>query len=232
MLTCYGHRVRLPHSDLAYLAFRLAIQEALSDIELALDMEEEPEPPIGYLAEGPFLRQVPLPVQVDLLAETWARQYDAEPIEASLLDAAVVYAACRTAGRIAADEPEVAVAMFRSGPRSLTARILHRAAYRLDDLFEEFWDDQDFLMIEDWQDLPPDQAGRLKQLMRLSDEEIEPMYAALERWRVSPKVTGNLVGLMTDAEIAEALPLLDNTVWPPRPKPGDEPDDEPDDECD
>ena len=226
MLTCYGHRIRLPHSDLAYLAFRLAIQEALSDIELALDMEEEPEPPIGYLAEVPFLQQVPLPVQVDLLAETWARHYNAEPIEASLLDAAVVYAACRTAGRIAADEPEVAVAMFRSGPRSLTARILHRASYRLDDLFEEFWDDHDFLMIEDWQDLPPDQATRLKELMRLPDEEIEPMYAALERWRVSPEVAGNLAGLMTDAEIAAALPLLNNNVWPPRPKLGDEPDDE------
>ena len=58
-------------------------------------------------------------------------------------------------------------------------------------------------------------------MMRLSDEEIEPMYAALERWRVSPDVSGNLAGLLTDAEIAEALPLLDNNVWPPRPKPGD-----------
>jgi len=33
MLTCYGHRVRLPQNDLAYLAFRMAIQETLSDIE-------------------------------------------------------------------------------------------------------------------------------------------------------------------------------------------------------
>ena len=28
---------------------------------------------MGYLSEVPFLAQVPLPVQVDLLADTWAR---------------------------------------------------------------------------------------------------------------------------------------------------------------
>ncbi len=59
MLICYGHSVRLPQSDLAYMAFRLAIQETLSDIELHLDSEEEPDPPVGYLTEVPFLEQVP-----------------------------------------------------------------------------------------------------------------------------------------------------------------------------
>jgi hypothetical protein len=43
------------------------------DIELYRDTEEEPDYPVGYLSEVPFLEQVPLPVQVDLLAETWAR---------------------------------------------------------------------------------------------------------------------------------------------------------------
>ena len=51
MLTCYGHTVRLPQDDLAYLAFRLALQETLSDIELHLDLDEEPDPPVGYLTE-------------------------------------------------------------------------------------------------------------------------------------------------------------------------------------
>ena len=78
MLTCYGHRARLPQNDLAYLAFRLALQETLSDIELYLDLEEEPDPSVGYLTEVPFLEQVPLPVQVELLAETWPRQQAAD----------------------------------------------------------------------------------------------------------------------------------------------------------
>ena len=100
MLTCYGHEIRLPNDDLAYLAFRLAVQETLSDIELYRDLEEEPDYPAGYLSEVPFLEHVPLQVQVDLLAETWNRHQQTELIEASLLDAAIVYAACQTAARI------------------------------------------------------------------------------------------------------------------------------------
>ena len=185
MLTCYGHRVRLPQSDLAYLAFRLAVQETLSDIELHLDLEEEPDPPTGYLIEVPFLEQVPLPVQVDLLADTWARHRVPDLIEASLLDAAVVYAACMTAGRVIDDEPNVAIVMLRDGPCKVSPRIIRRASARLEDMFEEFWDDRDFLLIDEWQDLPPDHARRIKELMRLPDEVIEPMYEALQRWRVS-----------------------------------------------
>src|SRR5208283_1244747 len=108
MLTCYGHTVRLPQNDLAYLAFRLAVQETLTDIELCRDLEEdEPDFTAGYLSEVPFLEQVPPPVQIDLLADTWARHRQPDFIEASLLDAAIVYAACETAGRIICDMPEV-----------------------------------------------------------------------------------------------------------------------------
>ena len=143
-------------------------------------------------------------------------------IEASLLDAAILYAACKTAGRIIHDMPEVAVAWLRGGPRKVPPRIIKRAPQRLEELFEAFWDDQDFLLIEEFQDLPPDHARQLKDMLRLPDEVIEPMYAALERWNVSPKVAANLVGLLTDAEIAEAMPLLEAGVR--RPSKGDEAD--------
>jgi hypothetical protein len=209
MLTCYGDTVRLPQNDLAYVAFRLALQETLTDNELHRDLEDEaPDFPAGYLSEVPFLEQVPLPVQVDLLADTWAKHRQPDLIEASLLDAAVVYAACETAGRIIHDMPEVAVAWLHGGPRKVSARIIKRAPQRLEELFEAFWDDQDFLLIEEFQDLPPDHARQLKDMLRIPDEMIEPMYAALERWNVSPNVAVNLVGLLTDAEIVEAMPLL------------------------
>jgi hypothetical protein len=55
MLTCYGNKVRLPQNDLVYAAFRLALQETLSDIELQRDLGEEPDSPVGYLSEVPFL---------------------------------------------------------------------------------------------------------------------------------------------------------------------------------
>ena len=212
MLTCYGHSVCLPQTDLAYLAFRLALQETLSDIELHLDLEEDPDPPAGYLTEVPFLGQVPLPVQVDLLADAWARHRRPEPSEASLLDAAVVYAAYMTASRIIDDMPDVAVAMLRDGPHKVDPRIIRRASVRLEEMFEGFWDDLDFLLVDQWQDLPPEHAQHIKELLRLPDEVLEPMYEALRRWRVSPDVAANLEGLLTDAEIRESMPMLDAWV--------------------
>jgi len=224
MLTCYGHTVRLPQSDLAYMAFRLALQDTLSDIELYLDLQEEPDPPVGYLTQVPFLEQVPLQIQVDLLADAWARHCRPEPTEASLLDAAVVYAVCMTAGRVTDEMPEVAVVMLRDGPRKVNARIIHRASYRLRGMFEAFWDDLDFLMIDEWQDLSPDYARRVKEFMRLPDEVLEPMYDALRRWRMSPDVAANLEGLLTGSEVQETMPILG--AWMSRreitePDPGD-----------
>lgn len=208
MLTCYGHEIQLPHSDLAYLAFRLAAVETLSDIELFRDLEQEPEFPAGFLAEVRFLEQVPLQVQIDLLAETWKRHQQPELIEASLLDAAIVYAACQTAARIIEDMPEVATAYFRDGPRQLQARIIRRAAPRLENMFDAFWDDEDFLVLEELQDLPLEQAVQIRRNLQLSDEDIQPLFDALARWHFSPEVAANLQGLLTDEEIVDALPLL------------------------
>ncbi len=108
--------------------------------------------------------------------------------------------------------------MLRGGPRDLGVRILRRASYRLEEMFEAFWDDRDFLLIDEWQDLPPDRAEQIKKLLRLPDEVLEPMFEALQRWRVSSDVGVKLEGLMTAAEIQETLPFLTGGVWPPRPK--------------
>jgi hypothetical protein len=56
-----------------YLAFRLAVEDTLSDIELQQDLDDGLDFPLGFLTEVPILEQVPLHVQVDLLAETWNR---------------------------------------------------------------------------------------------------------------------------------------------------------------
>jgi hypothetical protein len=218
MLTCDGHEVRLPQNDIAYLAFRLAVHETLADIDLHLDLGEEPDPAVGYLTVVPFLKHVPLPVQVDLLADTWSRHWTSEFTEASLLDAAIVYAACRTASRIVSDEPKIALVYLKHGPHSVNPRIVRRAWNRLDDLFDRFWDDRDFLMIDEWQDLPPDQAGTLKAFMGVPDEMVQPMYDALQRWHVSQDIAAKLAGLLTDKEITAMMPLLECNAWPPRPR--------------
>jgi hypothetical protein len=208
MLTCYGNEIRLPQNDLAYLAFRLAVQDTLSDLELQQDLDDDLDCPLGFLSEVPFLHQVPLPVQVDLLAETWHRHCQSELIEASLLDAAIVYAACRTAARVIDDMPKVMAAYLDHAPRRVNTRLIRRATYRLADLFDDFWDDYDFLLIDDLQDLPPNEANAIKELMNIPDEWVQPMFDALERWHVSPDVAEHLAGLLTEEEIAEVMPQL------------------------
>jgi len=68
-------------------------------------------------------------------------------------------------------------------------------------------------MIENFQGMPPDQAQTLKALLQLPGEAIQPMCDALERWHVSPDVARNPEGLLTDAEIQEALSLLRTDTW-------------------
>ena len=214
MLTCYGHKVRLPQSDLAYVAFRVAFDDLISEIELHRELGEEPEYPVGYLIEVPFLEEVPLPVQGDLLAETWAKHRSRSLVDATLLDAAIVYGACETAARIISDMPDLAAAWLKDGPRKVNPRILRRAHVRLEQMFEQFWDDRDFLLIDDLLDKPPDEVRMLKQLLRLPDELIQPMYDALGRGRVSPEVDANLEGLLTADEIEGNVQVL-RGQWPP-----------------
>jgi hypothetical protein len=184
--------------------------DALSHIERCLTSEDDPDLPLGYLAEVPLLRQVPLHVQVDLLADAWARHDRPELNEASLLDAAVVYAACTTAGHIIGGEPGLAVSMLRHGPRKVDRILGRRTSIQLDEMFARFWRDRGFLLIDELQDLPPGEAEHQKTMILLSDEALQPMYDVLCRWHVSSAhVEANLEGLLSDAEIGEVVPILD-----------------------
>jgi hypothetical protein len=53
MLTCYGHKVRLPQSDLAYAGFRLAALDTLCQMDACHDSGDDDI--FGYLAEVPIL---------------------------------------------------------------------------------------------------------------------------------------------------------------------------------
>jgi hypothetical protein len=97
MLTCYSHKVRLPQNDLVYVGFRLAALDTLCQLDAYHDSGDDDLS--GFLAEVPILEQVAPAVQLDLLAGAWRRHQSPELYEASLLDAAIVNAAFRTAGR-------------------------------------------------------------------------------------------------------------------------------------
>src|SRR4051794_30877364 len=104
MLTCYGHEVRLPQNDLAYVGFRLAALDTLCQMDACHGHGTGEDDLDGFLTEVPLLEQTAPAVQVDLLADAWCRHQAPELHEASLLDAAVVYAAFCTAGRVVNDQ--------------------------------------------------------------------------------------------------------------------------------
>src|SRR5262245_3185895 len=199
MLTCYGDEVRLPQTDLAFVGFRLGVLDTLCQMDACRESGDEDLS--GYLAEVPILEQVAPAVQVDLLADAWRRHQAPELHEASLLDAAVVYAAFCTAGRVVSDEFELARAWLKAGPRRVRCRLTRRTPERLHELFFEFWDDEDFLSLSELQDLAPEHARHVRELMRWPDETIQQMEEVLTRWRPSPLVLTNLEGLLTAVEI-------------------------------
>jgi hypothetical protein len=200
MLTCYNDNGRFPQSDLAYVGFRLAILDTLTQMDLSQDLDED-DGTLGFLADVPFLAQVAPQVQVDLLADLWARHRDTALHEASLLDAAVLYAALHTAGRVIHDQAKVARLWLRAGPRPVNCRLGGRTAGRLCELFFDFWDDIDFLSLSGLEDLEPEHARAVRELMGFPDGDVTRMEEARTRWRASPTVLAKLEGLLTEEEI-------------------------------
>ena len=209
MLTCYGHSCRLPQGELTYLAFRLAVLDTFEEILICKDSDERPDAAAGFLVYVPILAEVPAAVQIDLLAEVWSRQQASDLTEASLLDAAIVYAVCEDAARIIRDEPEIAELYLKDGPRRIKTRLTLRTAERLEPLFDDFWDDLDFLSLSDLQDMDAEHVAAFKQLMRFPDDE--PIYDALAQGRVSPVLASNLEGLLSPQEIAEVVSVANTS---------------------
>ena len=63
-------------------------------------------------------------------------------------------------------------------------------------------------MLEDFYDLPPEQAEFVKAQMRIPDEMVQPMFDALERGRVSPDVGEKLAELLPPQDIQHIVPIL------------------------
>ena len=201
MLTGCDDEVQLAQSDLTYVGFRLAALDALCQMDICHGLDDEDDVIFGYLLEVPFLAQVAPVVQVDLLADVWRRHRDKALHEASLLDAAVIYAAFNTAGRVINDEWKIARLWLKAGPQQVRCKLGGRAHRKLRNLFFDFWDDVDFLSLDELQDLTPEHASAVREMMRLQDGDFEQMEEVLMRCRASPAVLTNLEGLLTGAEI-------------------------------
>src|SRR5436190_8698487 len=121
----------LPQTDLTYFAFRVAFCDTLERITLAEQARMGHDVTLGYLTEVPFLRNVTPRVQLDLLLETWDRHYADERSPGTLMDEAVIYAACETAARLVKSDGKSIRRFLRGGPRPLFPVLDERLAESL-----------------------------------------------------------------------------------------------------
>lgn len=187
-------------SDVAYAAFRIAFLETLERATLAAQMGE-PGNLYGFLTEVPFLRGVAPQVQLDALLATWAKHVSPEQYEADLVDESVLYAVCETSARVLRNERELASRWMAKGPRLFTADVDGMLADQIQGLHLEMANDGDFLLISQFQDIPPDEARQLKRKFDLEDSTCEVLFDLLGRWHVSPEFSQRGAGLLTSREM-------------------------------
>jgi hypothetical protein len=195
----------LPDSDTTYAAFRLAACDTLERMTLAEQLGARSERPIGFLTEVPFLKHVPPQVQVELLAETWSKHRSRTPCAATLVDESVIYALCETSARLVSNDPDAARRFLSSGPCSSAPTVHQGLVGRIQALHLDLANEGDFLLISQFQDIPPDDARLLKLRFGLVEAECDAMFEALGRWHVRPEIWRQAAGLLTSAEIARVV---------------------------
>jgi hypothetical protein len=198
----------LPQTSLSYLAFRIAFRETLERIALADQVGCDPHEAFGFLTEVPFLRTVPAHVQIDLLAATWAKHVACETVEADLVDEAVLYAACETSARIVESEPDIVECYLAGGPVDAIPSADSLLAAELRSLHLNLASEGDFLLVSQFEDLPPEEAAPLKAKFGLTDAKLEPLFDVLGRWYLTPEFLGNLTGLLTGREVLKTVRVL------------------------
>jgi hypothetical protein len=194
----------LPASDTTYAAFRLAVCDTLERIVLAEQIGASGERPFGFLTEVPFLKQVPPQVQVDLLAGTWHKQCAVHVRNATLVDESVIYAVCETAARLIVTDTATARRFLSEGPRRLRT-VNSNLAREIQSLHLDLANEGDFLLISQFQDVPPDDARILKRKFGLAEEDCDVMFDVLGRWHVSEDFPELTDGLLSPHEV-ERLP--------------------------
>ncbi len=202
----------LPNNTLSYLAFRIACLDTLERIVLARQFGPEAAEGFGYLTEVPFLRAVPPQVQLDLLSETWQKHLHRERFDGDLVDESVLFAVCETAARVAEQESQQFKAWGTSGPRRISLTSQGALPTNLRQVHLALPNEGDFLLISQFEDLPPFEAMSLKAQFGLEPSKCEAMFDVLGRWQVSPGFAGRLTGLLTDREIGQAEAVAKSTV--------------------
>ncbi len=195
----------LPNNTTCYLAFRVAFLDTMERIALARQFGPEAAEGFGFLTEVPFFRAVPPQVQLDLLSETWRKHIHCrERLIASLVDEAVLFAVCENAARVAEQEPSQMKFWGEAGPRRAAVSSKGSLADRLRKVHLSLPNEGDFLLISQFEDLPPFEGLALKAQFGLEPRRCDEMFDVLGRWHVTAGFAGRLTGLLTEREIGQA----------------------------
>lgn len=198
----------LPQSLLSYVAFRVAFRETFERLSLHKVQSGDASEAYGYLGEVPFLREVPVQVQLDLLAATWHKHLSRDSHSADLVDESVIYAVCEAAARLVENDPEVFTKHMRGGPLDLAVPVDLYLARELRLLYLELPNDGDFLLISQFLDLEPEESMQQKLEMGVDPKRLGPMFDVLGRWHASPQFLANLKGLLTEDELGRVASIL------------------------
>ncbi|WP_437187129.1 hypothetical protein SH668x_000511 [Planctomicrobium sp. SH668] len=198
----------LARTEITYIAFRLACLDTRERLELAVQLDLCPERNFGFLTEVPFLKNVPAQIQLELLFQTWAKHITPIPQPATLLDESIVYAACETAARMIRSEPDVVRRFLNRGPIHCSQIVNNDLAKKLQVLHTQFSQAGLFLLLSQFQDIPPLEAVPLKQDYGFEGDSTECLLEVLGRWYVSPAMVHESNGLLTRVEAEQLGALL------------------------
>ncbi|MCA9080915.1 MAG: hypothetical protein KDA58_10180 [Planctomycetaceae bacterium] len=197
----------VPPGETLYIAFRLAFMDTLERIALA-DQLGVAERSFGYLTQVPFLRNVVPPVQLDEMLLTWSRHMACEVHQANLVDESILYAACETAAQVVRTDPQSARRLLQEGPSPCFAEVNAALADRLQKLHLSCAHEGHFLLLSQFQDIPPHEADELKSRYGLTPYADECMFDLLGRFRVSPQIAERARGLLTPKEVRQMFGIL------------------------
>jgi hypothetical protein len=195
-------------SEAAYVAFRIAGRDTLERMLLSEQAGFEGDGPYGFLTEVPFLRSVPPQVQIDLLAATWKRLLLTDSVQGTLVDESVIYAACETTARLIASDRATAERLIADGPRPTALPPTPAAVQQIHAVHLDLSNEGNFLLISQFQDIPPTEARILKAKFGLPEPACEVMFDALGQWHASHAFAENAAGLLSAREIRRTTALL------------------------
>ncbi len=183
--------------------------DTLERYVLARQFERYPERGFGFLTEVPFFRNVAPQIQLELLLKTWTKHVSLQKQRATLIDESIVYAVCENAAKMVDEEKVLVKRYLQKGPMPVSISLDHQLSSELRQLHLALSNEGDFLLLSQFEDLPPDESLRLKTKFNIDLEAAEEMFEPLGRWHVCENLTTYCELLLNEQEVQRFKQVLE-----------------------